>query len=180
MKIIRKEIIKSPWTISFSTAIFSLLLTMGYDYLKQNPILTTVSAILKYLWGILMKILNIELKIWWILVAIIIFVGFKYLINKFKKGFDFKPDFYTYTEGKFKRWKWTWAWEWNTSRNGWIISNMKAHCPNCDTPMIDNSSMYGLNFDCPRCDFRARDYLCDEPEIILDNIERMRKKAPNT
>lgn len=36
----KEDWVKSPWTISVGTAIFSLLLTIGYDYLKEKPILT--------------------------------------------------------------------------------------------------------------------------------------------
>lgn len=175
-----KKWIKSPWGISIGTAIFSLLLTMGYDYSKDKPILTTVWKVIVWFWDLLLNILNFNLKVWWILVALGLFILILYIIDKFKKEEAFKPDFYSYREGKFKRWKWTWNWNWSQSKNAWIISNMKAHCPNCDTPMIEHSSIYGLSFDCPRCDFRASDNQCDEPHkierIILDNIDRKRKE----
>lgn len=78
-----------------------------------------------------------------------------------------------------KNWKWTWNWKWNNSKNAWIISDFQAHCPNCDTPMIDNSSSYSLSYNCPRCNFLANGESCDEPHkierIILDNIDRKRK-----
>lgn len=177
---IKKEVFKSPWSISIGTAIFSLLLTMGYDYSKQNPILTTVGELFKWLWKVIISILNFELKIWWILLAIGLFVGIAYLFDKFKKEESFKPDFYSYREGRFKRWKWTWGWKWNNSRSAWLISDLKAHCPNCDTPMIEYSSIYGLSYDCPRCNFKASDSQCDEPHkierIILDNIDRKRQE----
>lgn len=175
-----KKWIKSPWGISIGTAIFSLLLTMGYDYSKDKPVLTTIWNIIVWIWDLIMTILNFNLKIWWLLVAIGLFIFILYIINKFKKQETFKPDFYSYREGKFKRWKWSWGWTWSQSKNAWLISDMKAHCPNCNTPMIEHSSMYGLSFDCPRCDFRANDSQCDEPykieRIIFDNIDRKRKE----
>ena len=170
---------KSPWTISFGTAIFSLLLTMGYDYSKNEPILTTIGNILKAIWSFIISILNFDLKVWWLLTAIFVFIGIAYLIDKFKQEESFKPDFYSYREGKFKRWRWTWGWKWSNSQNAWTISDLTAHCPNCDTPMIEHSSIYGLSYDCPRCDFTASDRRSDEPHrierIILDNIDRERK-----
>ncbi|MDF0719512.1 hypothetical protein P0M11_05805 [Kaistella sp. PBT33-4] len=174
----------SAWTISIGTAIFSLLLTMGYDYSKEKPILTTVWTILKWVANLIWTVLNFDLKVWWIIVAVIVFILIIILIDKFKNEETFKPDFYSYREGKFKRWRWTWGWNWNSSKNAWIISGMKAHCPNCDTPMIEHSSIYGLSFDCPRCEFRASDGQCDEPHkierIILDNIDRQRAEKKNS
>lgn len=121
-------------------------------------------------------ILTFNVKVWWLILFAGIFILILNLLYKFKNEEASKPDFYNYREGKFKLWKWTWDWKLNDSKNAWIISNMKAHCPKCDTPLIDNSSYYGLKFDCPRCDFIANDFQCDEPHkierIILDNIER--------
>jgi hypothetical protein len=166
--------IKSSWSISIGSAIFSLLLTIGYDYSKEKPILTTVWSILNWVATLIRTILNFDLKAWWIIVAIIIFIVIIAIIDKFKKAETFKSDFYNYREDKFKRWRWTW--NWNRSKNEWIISDLKAHCPNCDTPMIGHSSLFGLSYDCPRCEFRASDGECDEPHkierIILDNIVR--------
>jgi hypothetical protein len=175
---------KSAWTISIGTAIFSLLLTIGYDYSKEKPILTTVWAILKGIANLILTVLNFDLKVWWIIIAVGLFILILVIIDKFKKEDTFKPDFYNYREGKFKRWRWTWGWNWISRQNAWIISDMKAHCPNCDTPMIERSSFYGLSFDCPRCEFRASDGQCDEPHkierIILDNIDRQKAEMKNS
>ena len=172
----KEKLAKSPWTISIGTAIFSLLLTMGYDYSKSKPILTTVWLIICWIGTLLWQILNFELKVWWIIVSIVLFILAAIVIEKLKNEEEFKPDFCSYREGKFKRWKWTWNWEWSSSKKVWLIINMKVHCPNCDTPMIEHSSVYGLSFDCPRCDFKATDGQCDEPHkiesIIIDNIKR--------
>lgn len=125
-----KKWIKSPWGISIGTAIFSLLLTMGYDYSKDKPVLTTIWNVIVWVWDLTLTILNFNLKIWWLLVAIGLFIFILYIIDKFKKEETFKPDFYSYREGKFKKWKWTWGWTWNNSKNAWVISDMRAHCPN--------------------------------------------------
>lgn len=174
---------KDPWTISIATAVFSLLLTMGYDYSKSKPILTTIWSILKWIGNFILNILNFDLKVWWLIVGVLIFILIIFIISKFQKQDSFNPDFYNYREGRFKKWRWTWTWEWNNSKNAWQISNMKAHCPNCDTPLIEHSNIYGLSFDCPRCDFRASDSECDEPHkierIILDNIDRKRNETKN-
>lgn len=184
MKQNKEHWIKSSWAISIGTAIFSLLLTMVYDYSREKPILTTVWTILKLLGNFVWTILNFDLKVWWILLAVVLFILIIILIANVKKDKTFKPDFYSYREGKFKRWRWTWGWKWSDSENAWGISDLKAHCPICDTPMIEHSSVYGLSFDCPRCEFRADDSQCDEPHkierIILDNIDRERNETKNS
>ena len=171
--------IKSPWGISIGTAIFSLLLTMGYDKAKEKPILSTIWNIIVWIWDLIISILNFNLKVWWFILGVGIFILALYIIDKFKKEESFKPDFYSYREDKVKNWKWTWSWKWNNSKSAWVISDFQAHCPNCDTPMIDDSSSYGLSYDCPRCNFSASGDRCDEPHkierIILDNIDRKRK-----
>lgn len=175
---------KAPWTISIATAIFSFLLTMGYDYSKSKPIWTTIWTILKWIGNLFWSILNFDLKVWWLLVGTLIFVLIIFIISKFQKEESSKPDFYNYREGKFKKWRWTWSWEWSNSKNAWRISNLKAHCPNCDTPLIEHSNIYGSIFDCPRCDFRASGNQCEEPHkierIVLDNIDRKRNETKNS
>lgn len=172
----KNKLTKDPWTISIVTAIFSLLLTMGYDYSKSKPILTTILMFLNMLGNLFVNFLNFDLKVWWLLVGLLIFI-----ISKLQEEESSKPDFYNYREDQFKRWKWTWSWKWSNSENAWIISNMKAHCPNCDTPLIEHLVLNGLSFDCPRCEFSARDGQCDESHkierIILDNIDRRRNEA---
>lgn len=171
--------IKSPWTISIGTGFFSFILTIIYDYSKEKPILTTIWMIFKWVGNFVWKILNSNVKVFWFIIAIALITLFFYIIDKFKKEKTQLPDFYSYKEDKLKKWKWSWNWIDTNSNNVWRIVSMKAHCPNCDTPMIDNSSMYGLNFNCPRCEFDASNDQCDDPRkierIILDNINRKKE-----
>ena len=57
---------------------------------------------------------------------------------------------------------------------------MKAHCPKCNTPMAQHTNHWSIRFECPRCDYRAEDEECDQPDkierIILDNADRMNNK----
>lgn len=167
---------KSAWTISIGSAIFSLLLTMIYDYSKDKPILTTTIAIFDWLGNLTSVVLNFDLKLWWVIISIFLLISIFVIIEKLKKDVTLKPDFYYYNEDKFKRWTWNWKYEWRSRENAWVICEMKAHCPNCETPMIDYSNRFDLRFECPRCDYSASDEKCDEPHkierIILDNIDR--------
>lgn len=173
--IYRMKWIKSPWTIGIGTAIFSFFLPLIYDYFKQNPFLTTFLVLFKWVSNIIWFILNYNIKVWWLLSAILAIVIVITFIS-LKKGKIIKPDFYNYSEDKFKQWKWTWDWEYNRNRGAWNIINMKAYCPKCDTPLIDYSNEFGKNFECPRCEYKAFYDKCDDPakveRIILDNVER--------
>lgn len=175
-----KNWIKSPWSISVGTAIFSLLLTMFYDYSKEKPILTTIWLMFKWTIDSVWSILNYDLKFYWIIIAIALLILALFIIESFKKEEIYKPDFYNYREDKIKKWKWSWSWTLNDLSGNWTISNMKAHCPKCDTPLINHSNSFELNFSCPRCNFIAEDEQCDEQykieRIIIDNIERRRKE----
>ena len=157
---------------------------MGYDYSKSKPILTTTGLFFKWVGNCFWQFLNFDLKLWWLLVGLSLFILVIIILAKFQSNDSFKPDFYNYREGQFKRWKWTWDWKWSASKNAWIISDMQAHCPKCDTPLIEYSSVYSLSYDCPRCDFRAKDAECDQPHkierIILDNIDRKQQEKKNS
>lgn len=173
-----KSWIKSSWAISIGTAIFSFVLTVIYDYSKNKPIFSTILQILKNLYNFILLVLNFNIKVWWLILGIIVIIAIIYLVINLKQEENIKPDFYDYREGKFKFWRWSWNWKFNYSENAWSISNLTAHCPNCDTPLINRSNFHGPSYECPRCNFRAIDSQCDEHEkielIILDNIERKR------
>lgn len=176
----KEKWIKSPWTIGLGTTMFGFLLTMINDYSKREPILTTIWLTLKWIGNFIWAILNFDLKVWWLILVVLCLLLMLYFIAKFKREEIFKPEFDSYREDKFKDWKWTWKWELNRSKTAWIISELTAHCPNCDTSMIDRSSSYIKLFECPRCDFKATDRYCEEPfkieRLILDNVDRKEKK----
>ncbi len=179
---VKESWINSPWPVGLGTGIFSLLLTIGYDYFKEIPILTTIGTILKWLGSISWSILNFDLKVWWVLTGIATLILLVFVISALQKKETTSslPFFYNYREERFKKWKWSWEWKWYDSRDTWVVYNMQAHCPKCDTVMIDGSNRQVLVFDCPRCDFRAVDRECDQPNkiesLILDNVARKRKE----
>jgi hypothetical protein len=99
-----------------------------------------------------------------------------YLVYKFSPEGNLKPDFYSYREGTFKNWKWTWDWEWSSYKNSWIISDLTAHCPNCDTPLIHFPNYAMVTYECPRCNYKAMGNQCEKSyqieSIIIDNIKK--------
>lgn len=174
-----KKLLKAPWGISIGTAVFSFILTLGYDLLKVKPVLSTIGIVLQAIWSAILAFLNFELKVWWIILGIIVLFIFLYIwckISDLKE--QEKPDFFNYNEDTFQHWKWSWKWKWNDYEKAWHVADLKAHCPKCNTPMIDQSSY--IDFTCPRCNFNATGEKCDMPHkverVILDNVDRKRQR----
>lgn len=172
-----KKFLKSPWTISFATALFSLILTIAYDFLKGKQALSTIKAIVFIVINSLTAFLNFELKVWWVLlgllILILIFVVFRKVALQIKKSE--KPNFTNYTEDIFDSWKWTWQWYYNELEKKWSVTEIEAHCPNCDTAMFHER--YGSSYKCPRCGFNAfynpnRKNSYDIEAIVIDNVKR--------
>ncbi|MDU1604713.1 MAG: hypothetical protein E6845_17285 [Clostridium sp.] len=174
-----KKWIKSPWAISIGTAIFSFILTTIYDYSKSKPVFSTIIGILLSIWNSIIWVLNFNIKVWWLIIVISVAIVIIYVVIILKKEEIIEPDFCDYKEDKFRIWRWSWEWKFNYSKKSWFISNLTAHCPNCDTSLIDYNNIYEQGFECPRCDYKS-DFKCEEPykieRIILDNIEKMRRK----
>lgn len=171
---------KSPWTIAIVSGLLPFFCSIVYDLIKEKPFFSTIWIVLKWIGNLLLSFINLELKLWWIVVGIALIIFIIYITDKIGRSKAFKPDFYEYCEDKFNKWKWTWEWKFSESKNVWIASNLEAKCPQCETPMIERRTYHHIHFDCPRCNFSASDNECDYPDkverIIIDNIERKRKK----
>ncbi|MES2381181.1 MAG: hypothetical protein V4538_09075 [Bacteroidota bacterium] len=77
----KEKWINTPWAIGIGTAIFGLLLTIGYDYLKDRPVLTTI-------WAIIIFILTYKLPVFAFLSVIGLYFFTKLLIKFFSKKND--------------------------------------------------------------------------------------------
>ncbi len=178
-----KKWLKTSWGISIGTAIFSFLLTVGYDLVKNKPIFSTIWAVLEAIGKLILAFLNFELKVWWIILGIVILLGIMYFWYKAsEKSEKKKPDFLKYKSDYFRHWQWSWDWEWSNYNKKWRISNLTAHCPKCDTRMVDHSNYFdGLRFACPRCNYKAFDDQCDQAgnveRVIIDNVNRSIKNS---
>jgi hypothetical protein len=173
-----KKFLKSAWTISIGTALFSFLLTIIWDWIKGIHVLSTISNIFSTLGSWLFAFLNFNLKIWWVLSGIIILFLVRFIIIKYGNTKEqFKPNFIDYKEDKFTYFKWTWDWELNYD-DKWDTTNLKAHCPKCDTPM--NHDSYDTTYICPRCHFQSLYNNCDKEyevkQVIIDNVKRRVKQ----
>jgi hypothetical protein len=178
----KKEWANNSWVVGIGCAVVSLLLTMGYDYSKQNPILTTVAKILKLGWFGLLGILNFEIRLWWLLCAVSLFIIIVRIFDSFRKAPEHpsnRPDFYDYTEDQFRKWKWSWDWKYSLAKKAWVAENMQAHCPQCDTPLIFTHGFAEVK--CPRCSYAEYsdiEFAYTVEHLILDNVARKRAGKP--
>lgn len=174
--------IKSPWAIGIGTTLLGSLITITYDYFKQIPFLTTFWEVVKWIGNKIIFILNFEIKVWWILCVILVIVIVIVFFN-LRRGEIIKPDFCNYRKDTFKYWTWSWDWQYNIYKRAWGIINLRAYCPHCHTPLIDYSSIYGYQFECPRCEYKAFYDKCDDmvkvERIIFDNVERKKTIRKN-
>ncbi len=175
-----KKVLRSSWTIGVATTLLGFLLTVGYDLLKGKHIFTTIALFCSTLWSWMISFLNFELKVWWILIALAVLAAVLFLVSKLGGAKEeTKPDFTSYQSDKFRLWRWSWDWTFDTYEHKWHVKDLKAHCPQCDTPMI--SDRYEDVFQCPRCRFRAgydnHEKSYEVEAVIIDNLDRKKSKG---
>ena len=183
-----KKFLKSPWTISLSTALFSFLLTIAYDLLKGKELLSTIKTIFHVVLNGISAFFNFQLKVWWILlglgiivIAIILIIYITDNILPQKPTLD-KPKFTQYTEDYFGSWRWTWEWRFSSSSGMWNIQYLVAYCPKCDTQMI--LDYREEEYSCPRCGFSSllqngHKKRYEVEALILDNVRRREEASKN-
>jgi len=159
-------------------AIFSFALPTLYDWIKNLPFLTT----LKNIGHIILSILIIDVKIWHVIIFTIILILLPLIIipiiaskkSSTRTPITKSPIFASYTEDKFKKWKW--SWDWILKNDIYEIENLQAHCPDCDTILMQDINFSYMEYTCPRCNYFARNADCDNVDqiehLILDEVKR--------
>jgi len=169
--------IKSPLGIAIISPMIGFVLTIGYDALKSKPILSTIASILVAIWGFFIMILNLELKVWWILVSIIIIALCVYIIVgiKLKDNSGSETlEFLQYTKDTIKGFSWEWSWE-KTYDGKWDIRDLQPVCSVCYTPLVPDTQFFSGRPVCPRCDWQPSVRLPDLDHIKLLIIDNARK-----
>lgn len=169
-----KKFLNNPWVVGVGCPIIVAALTAVYDFANKQKIFTTLWKIVSAVFRWIVGVLNLQFRLWWALVFIVVAVGIVFLIARFKDSdCPSEPPFVEYTEDQFEGWKWTWYWEKDYSGK-WGIESLRAHCPKCDTPMSHDT--FEHNFRCPRClgqYYIGRSNVSDDIKaIIYDNVTR--------
>lgn len=77
-----KKLMKSAWGIGIGTTLLGFALTVLYDLVKDKPVLSTIWNIIKAIWGLIITALNLELRLWWILLGIVVLILILLVIAK--------------------------------------------------------------------------------------------------
>lgn len=172
-----KKFIKNPWVIAVgSTVIGGVLLSFVLDWIKGVDWLSTLKVVAKFIADTIISVLNFEIKVWWLLVAIaLIVVG----LIIFVKILDFKDKtnpipFLSYTKDSVL--EYTWEWEYRKTSDGkYTISNLHPVCSKCGMILKQGYTGYGMEMQCLRCNTSQRwedRYRDDAQMLIEDNIKK--------
>lgn len=173
------KISKNNW-FKGSAIIFGIISSFIYDLIKEKPILSTLSSIFETIANFLSKILQTELKVWWILVLLIAYKLMQLIIKEYHNSIipDLPSNIKDYKKDTFTNWIWKWEWKWRPNEKKWIIENLRAYCKNCDIKLLDKSSLFDTTMQCPKCQkkFESSHGKTDDFEgvktVIYDNIEK--------
>lgn len=147
-----KKFIMNPWTIGIGTTILGVICTAIYDAINKQVTFTTIKTFLVNIWGLIIKFLMVNVKMWLILVVIIILVFILWIISKIvtAKDKNEEPEFINYKKDKLLGHDWEWTWEKNYNGQ-YEIKNLSLICSKCETPLYPEES-FRPRLKCLRCD----------------------------
>lgn len=174
-----KKFLKSPYTISILGGLIVLIVwSLISDYMSGDKLLTIFSTILTSVYGAIIAFLTFNIKVWWLLLGVSCIIIITLIIANRKPQVQTKLEFTNYTHDRFRTWKWSWNWKFSDYKRGWHVSDLRAHCPKCDTPMFHDQ--YEDVFQCPRCHFQSQydnhEKSHEVEAVIIDNLDRKTAK----
>lgn len=171
-----KKILKNSWVLGIGTTVVGgVIVSLIVDAIQGINVLSTLKNVLLCIGNSILYFLNIRLKIWWILIAILIivlalFLYAKYLDNKDKSD---TTEFLKYTRDTLFDHTWEWSYE-RDWYGQYSISNLHPVCAQCGMNLRDEMS-FGRQMKCVRCNklywFNQSDYN-DTILMIEDNIKK--------
>lgn len=144
-----KKFIKSPLGIALIPTFVGFILTVIYDMLKGKQVLSTVLTIFKMICSGIIKFLNFNLKVWWILIGIAAVVFILWIVFKICSDTYEKPSFINYTSDTIQGWKWKWHWQKNYYGK-YEIEDLHPVCDSCGTALAYKHDYYN-DLYCVRC-----------------------------
>ena len=172
-----KKFVKNSWVLGIGTTVIGgVILSFILDWIKGVDWLSTLKVALKFIADTVISILNFEIKVWWLLVAIALIVIGLVIFSKF---LDFKDksnpiQFLSYTKDSVLGY--TWEWEYRKTNYGkYTISNLHPVCSKCEMNLKQCHTVYGMEMKCLRCDTTQKwedHYQYDAQMLIEDNIKK--------
>lgn len=169
------------------TAVIGWVVTLVLDAIRSEPFSTTIKDLLAGIGGLIsrgiqlvIKFMNMSIKLWFVLLIILILVIIKRMIEKISidpTNSNQKKSFESYTEDTIKSWRWTWRW--GKSNGIWVVRDLTPYCPKCNSTLLqyDNRYMGEYSVECPLCTFK-KNYIRDQrpdkiTQLIIDKANRM-------
>lgn len=171
-----KKLLKHPLIVGIIPVILSFVLPVIYDTLKNSELLSTAKNILFFIKNCVSSFLQFNIKVWWIIVAVVIIIGILFILFNVDdaKNHDKSIPLWTqYKKDSINGWNWEWKWR-RDSFGEYHIDDLHPVCSHCGSPLV-----YGDNFcdylKCVRCNRRFQRGIPQTDHIkilIIDNVKR--------
>lgn len=157
-----------------TTVIGGVLLSFVLDGIKGIGLWSTLATVTRFVINSIIYFLNINLKVWWVLLAVAILFAALLFISKAldEKEKKASPTFLTYKRDTM----FGYGWEWNykeTYEGKYIITDLHAICPKCGM-RLKQGGLFGTEKVCIRCNTSMHwenELLTDVEMMIEDNIK---------
>ncbi len=168
----------SPWTLTIGGALLSSIIFPGiYALIKDVSFISAFKSILIWLREAVVTVLTFEVKMWHLLILFTVLFVVLWVVAKIQNETpgNVGKDFTSYTRDSIKGLDYSWSWSQRQSGK-WAMTNLRAHCPKCETALSVEEGAWDSEHVCPRCDSRypldhTKEYSKIE-QIIHDNIDR--------
>ena len=141
------------------------------DYTTDKPITTTLFEILNWIWN---NILNMNVTIWQVLIALVILYIILRIIYRTPAKEKYVKSVQDYITDEIDGI--TWRWYWKKYLGNYHIEELRPVCEKCDTSMIFYDNLNYSRAECPKCDNRYNKLkaLNKVDAIIVDNARQNR------
>jgi len=180
-----KKLMKNPWTIGIGTTLVGgVSTTIIVDFFSKASIWSTMKIVLNAIWVGLTAFLDFNIKVWWLLIAIVVLLTLLLFYAKYQdaKERNRRPPFWDYTNDTIKGFSWEWEWK-RSYGNTFNIDGLHPVCSKCNTPLMYTDSYgYYPELKCPRCNTIINYNPRVESEtrvIIRDNAKKGCYKKPS-
>ena len=85
-----KRLLKHPVIVAIIPVILSFILTVLYDMVKNRQLLSTAKNILSFIINCVTSFLQFNIKVWWIVVAMVIIIGILFILFKIGNAKNYK------------------------------------------------------------------------------------------
>lgn len=104
-----KRLLKHPVIVAIIPVILSFILTVLYDMVKNRQLLSTAKNILSFIINCVTSFLQFNIKVWWIVVAMVIIIGILFILFKIGNAKNYKqsnPLWIQYQKDSINGWNW--------------------------------------------------------------------------